>query len=72
MDDRIRDLEKDVEIMKATLATKEDVSDVKVELLNFKADVHSLLRQNIMWSVGTILATGTVVFTIMRLTGTGS
>jgi len=62
MEQRIAHLERDVEVIKATMATKTDV-------LEMKADMHSLLRQNIMWSVGTILATGTLVFTIMRTTG---
>jgi len=69
MEQRIANLERDVSVVKATMATKEGVSDLKFELLEFKAEVHSLLRQNIMWSVGTIIAMGGLVFAIMRFTG---
>lgn len=79
MEERIRHLESNVDVIKATMATKEDiakaalaakedVTEVKNELLSFKAEVHSLLRQQIMWSVGTIIATGGLVFAIMRFT----
>ncbi len=62
MEQRLRHLEQDVEVIKATMATRSDV-------LELKAEMHSLLRQNIMWSVGTIIATGSLVFAIMRFTG---
>jgi len=80
MEQRLRHLEQDVGVIKATMATKEDiasaalsakndVTEVKNELLSFKAEVHSLLRQQIMWSVGTIIAMGGLVFAIMRFSG---
>lgn len=62
MEQRLAHLERDVEVIKATMATKSDVSELKAEM-------HSLLRQNIMWSVGTIIAMGTLVFAIMRFSG---
>lgn len=62
MEERIANLERDVDVIKATMATKADVLELKVEM-------HSLLRQNIMWSVGTIIAMGGLVFAIMRFTG---
>lgn len=65
MEQRIAHLERDVEVIKATMATKADVSELK-------ADMHSLLRQNIMWSVGTIIAVGGLVFAIMRFAGPGA
>lgn len=68
MEQRLRHLEQDVAVIKSTMATTEGLSEVKQELLEFKAEVHSLLRQQIMWSVGTIIATGGLVFTIMRFT----
>lgn len=68
MEQRLRHLEQDVAVIKSTMATTEGLSEVKQELLEFKAEVHSLLRQQIMWSVGTIIAMGSLVFAIMRFT----
>lgn len=59
MEQRIRNLEENVSVIKATMATSKDVSDLR-------ADVHSLLRQNIMWSVGTIIAASGLVFAIVQ------
>lgn len=65
MEQRLAHLEKDVEVIKATMATKADVMELKAEM-------HSLLRQNIMWSVGTIIAVGALVFAIVRYAGAGA
>jgi hypothetical protein len=69
MEQRIANLERDMSVIKATMATKEDLNEVKIELMGFKVEVHSLLRQNIMWSIGTIVAMGGLVFAIMRFAG---
>lgn len=62
MDERLRKLEQSVAVMESNYATKADIADLKAEL-------HSSLRHQTMWSVGTILTTAGVVFAIIRLTG---
>jgi len=52
--------------MQSTLDTS---MATKADVLELKAEVHSLLRQQIMWSVGTIIAMGGLVFAIMRFSG---
>lgn len=80
MEQRLRHLEQDVAIIKATMATKEDllgvksslkedISGVAVKTESFRSEMHSLLRQNIMWSVGTIIAVAGLVFAIVRYLG---
>lgn len=55
MEQRLRHLEQDVAVIKSTMATS--------------AELHSLLRQNIMWSVGTIIGMGALVLAIVRFAG---
>lgn len=62
MEQRLRNLEQDVAVIKTTMSTKSDVSEIRVE-------VHSLLRQHIMWNVGSIIAMAGLVFAIMRFAG---
>jgi hypothetical protein len=84
MEQRLRHLEQDMVSVKATLghiqgtlntsvATKADLFELKGELKSevrdLRAEMHSLMRQQIMWNVGSIIAVAGVVFAILRLTG---
>lgn len=73
MEERIRHLEQDMVSVKGTLQHMQSTLDTsmatKADVLELKAEVHSLLRQQIMWSVGTIIAMGGLVFAIMRFSG---
>lgn len=59
----MRSVREDVAVIKATMATKEDLHR---EVGGLRAEMHSLLRQQTMWSVGTIIAMAGLVFAIMR------
>jgi hypothetical protein len=59
MEQRLRHIEEDVAIIKSNYSTREDVA-------NLRADMHSLARQQIMWSVGTILTGMALVFAILK------
>jgi hypothetical protein len=50
---------KNVAVIKSNYATGEDVA-------NLRADMHNLARQQIMWSVGTILSGMGIVFAILK------
>ena len=69
MEDRIRHLEQDMSSVKTTLSHINETMATKADLYELRAEMHSLLRQNIMWSVGTIIAVGGLVFAIMRFAG---
>jgi len=55
----MRSLREDVAVIKSNYATKSDIADLRTEL-------HSSLRQQTMWSVGTIIGVAGLVFAIMR------
>ncbi|MDT8895666.1 hypothetical protein RSO41_13495 [Halomonas sp. I1] len=55
----MRSVREDVAVMKSNYATKSDISELRAEL-------HSSLRQQTMWSIGTIIAMAGLVFAIMR------
>lgn len=59
----MRSVREDVAVIKATMATK---GDLHREVGGLRAEMHSLLRQQTMWSVGTIIAMAGLVFAIMR------
>lgn len=63
MEARLRQLEQDVAVIKETMATKVTIEGLRTEL-------HSSLRAQTMWSVGTIIATGGLVFAMVRILGT--
>lgn len=69
MEERMRHVEEDMSSVKTTLAHIQETMATKADLYELRAEMHSLLRQNIMWSVGTIIAMGGLVFAIMRFTG---
>ncbi|NHH86535.1 hemolysin XhlA [Cobetia sp. MB87] len=60
----VRTLREDVAVIKSNYATKADINELKAEL---KAELHSSLRLQTMWSVGTIIAAASLVFAIMRM-----
>lgn len=63
MEQRLRHLEQEVHVIRETMATGANLQELRAEM-------HSLLRQQIMWSVGSVIATGSLVFAIIRFTGT--
>lgn len=66
---RITRLEDQAGVMQQSLArieAKLDGASKKEDLGNLRAEMHNLLRQQIMWSVGTIIATAGLVFAIVR------
>lgn len=70
---RVEHLERDVGDIKQTLARIEAKLDtfatgesLHKEVGGLRAEMHSLLRQQTMWSVGTIIAAAGLVFAIMR------
>ncbi|WP_106418191.1 hypothetical protein [Salinicola tamaricis] len=65
MEQRLRKLEQDVAIIKETVATREDLLR---ETGSIRSEMHSLLRQQTMWSVGTIIVVAGLIFGIMRFT----
>ncbi|MGQ0335713.1 hypothetical protein [Halomonas elongata] len=73
LEERVKHLEHDVGDIKTTLARIETKLDtfatgesLHKEVGGLRVEMHSLLRQQIMWSVGTILAAAGLVFAIMR------
>jgi len=62
MEERLRNLEQSVAVIESNYATKADIAELKAEL-------HSSLRQQTMWSVGTVLAVAGIVFAIIRYAG---
>lgn len=62
MEQRLRSLEQEVHVIRETMATRED-------LHGLRAEMHSLLRQQTMWTVGSIIAMGSLVFAIVRFAG---
>lgn len=62
MEERLRKLEQSVSVIESNYATKSDIAELKAEL-------HSSLRQQTMWSVGTLIAAVGLVFAVMRFTG---
>lgn len=73
MEQRLRHLEQDMVSVKTTLehiqGTLSSSVATKADLFELKAEMHSLMRQQIMWNVGSIIAVAGVVFAILRLTG---
>lgn len=69
MEERMRHVEQDMSSVKTTLAHIQETVATKADMYELREEVHSLLRQQIMWSVGTIIAMGWLVFAIMRFTG---
>jgi len=70
MEQRLRHLEEDVAVIKSNYATKVDIADLSTEMHkgfgDLRAEMHSLTRQLIMWSVGTILTGMALVFAILK------
>ena len=74
LEKRVQSLEKDmrdtrdaiIEI-KAKHSTQNDIADLKVGIADLKAEMHSMLRQQIMWSVGAIIAAVGVAATVLKL-----
>ncbi|MEB8638621.1 hypothetical protein P2G74_01360 [Cronobacter muytjensii] len=78
MEQRIKELEKDlgnmktaVEVMKVTLSTKEDISALRVDIAGIKADIadaktdiHSALRTQLIATFGFILTIVGIATTI--------
>jgi len=60
----MRSVREDVAVIKSNYATKADISEMRAEM-------HSALRQQTMWSVGTIIAMAGLVFAIMRFLPAG-
>jgi archaellum component FlaC len=69
MEERLRHVEQDMSSVKTTLIHIQKTMATKAEMYELRAEVHALLRQQIMWSVGTIIAMAGLVFAIMRFTG---
>ncbi|SIQ11232.1 hypothetical protein SAMN05421647_102234 [Marinobacterium stanieri] len=73
MEQRLRHLEQDMATVKTTLGHMQENMNTnmatKADLFDLKAEMHSLLRQHIMWNVGSILAAAGLVFAIMRWAG---
>ncbi|MCM2131445.1 hypothetical protein [Larsenimonas rhizosphaerae] len=69
MDQHMQKIEQSVAVMESNYATKADISDLKASISDLNANTHSLLRQMIMWSVSAIIATGGLVFAILRFAG---
>lgn len=44
-------------------------SEMKEEIGSLRSEMHSLLRQQIMWSVGSVVTVAGLVFAILRFTG---
>lgn len=76
MEQRLRNLEQDVAIIKETMVKREELlgeagsirSELHREFGSLRSEMHSLLRQQTMWSVGTVIAVAGLIFGIMRFT----
>jgi transcriptional accessory protein Tex/SPT6 len=70
MEQRLRHLEEDVAVIKSNYATREAIADLRAEMHkgfgDLRAEMHRLARQQIMWSVGTILTGMALVFAILK------
>lgn len=66
MDARLRHLETEVAIIRETIVTRDQLAG---EIGSLRAEMHSLLRQQTMWSVGTIIAMAGLVFAIVQYSG---
>lgn len=77
---RVESLERDMNDIKVTLARMEakldtfatgeslhkEIGGLRSESGGLRSEMHSLLRQQTAWSVGTIIASAGLVFAIMR------
>lgn len=62
-------LELNGKIDSARLETGSLIGGARLETGSLRSELHSLLRQHIMWNVGSVIAVAGVVFAILRYTG---
>ena len=60
-------IETKIESKANTLATKEDISILKEDLLKFQIDVEKRFSSSILWTVGTGIGVVGLIFSIIKL-----
>ncbi|WP_217549031.1 hypothetical protein [Pantoea sp. GbtcB22] len=65
LEEKVNSLVTDIAVIKSNYATSSDVSNVKTEIANAKADLHSALRIQALTIIGSVLATVGIAATVI-------
>lgn len=56
LESKVTGLATDITVIKSNYATKQDVSDIKIEIANARSELHSTLRTQAMTIIGSMIA----------------
>jgi len=65
LEEKVNSLVTDIAVIKSNYATSADVSNVKSEIANAKADLHSALRIQALTIIGSVIATVGIAATMI-------